>query len=426
MLDACRDNPFAEQLKRSIGLTRAASLNRGLARIDTPQGMIVAFSTQAQQTAEDGAGRNSSYTTAFLKYIEEPGEIGLLFRRISTDVYEATEHKQLPELSLSMIGEYYLRGEAAAQVVVLTPPPPPVTLPAPVQPTVAIVPNPQVIPEHKVGETFKDCDNCPEMVVVRAGEFTMGSPSDENGRLPNEDPQHEVRIATPFAVGKFEVTKDQFEAFVNESGYDAGSKCWTLENNKTAERAGRSFRNVGFKQTGSEPVACVNWYDAKAYAAWLAKKTGKDYRLLSEAEWEYAERAGSELRLVSAKSESDLCHYANGPDLAVKKVFKNWTVTNCSDGYVYTAPVGSFAPNDFGLYDMQGNVWEWVEDCVHDDYNGAPSDGSAWTSGGDCSKRMGRGAAWNTLPRDLRAAFRDNAPIDHRSNIIGLRVARAL
>ena len=196
VLDSCRDNPFAEQLKRSIGLTRAASLQRGLARIDTPQGMIVAFSTQAQQTAEDGAGRNSPYTAAFLKHIEEPGEIGLLFRRISTDVYEATGHKQLPELSLSMIGEYYLRGEPGGAGRSRYAPPP-VALPAPVQPTVAIVPNPQVIPEHKAGETFKDCENCPEMMVVPAGEFTMGSPSDENDREPNESPQHEVRIERP-------------------------------------------------------------------------------------------------------------------------------------------------------------------------------------------------------------------------------------
>jgi hypothetical protein len=184
VLDACRDNPFADQLKRSIGLTRAASVSRGLARVDTPEGMIVAFSTQAQRTADDGTGRNSPYTAAFLKHIEEPEEIGRVFRRISTDVYAATEHRQLPELSLSMIGEYYLRGEPAApspitpaQVAVAAPPP--VTSPTPVQPVVATIPNPGVTPEYKVGETFKDCDDCPEMVVVPAGEFTMGSPPDE-------------------------------------------------------------------------------------------------------------------------------------------------------------------------------------------------------------------------------------------------------
>jgi hypothetical protein len=311
VLDACRDNPFAEALKCSVGVTRAASVSRGLARIDTPEGMIVAFSTQAQRTADDGTGRNSPYTAAFLKHIEEPEEIGRVFRRISTDVYAATEHRQLPELSLSMIGEYYLRGEPAApspitpaQVAVAAPPP--VTSPTPVQPVVATIPNPGVTPEYKVGETFKDCDDCPEMVVVPAGEFTMGSPPDEKNHGA-EGPQHSVHIQAAFAVGKFEVTKDQFETFVNDSGHDAGASCYTIENNESEERAGCSFRNPGFKQGGNEPAECINWNDAKAYAAWLGEKTGKSYRLLSEAEWEYAARAGSQLRLVSAQSEDDLC-----------------------------------------------------------------------------------------------------------------------
>jgi formylglycine-generating enzyme required for sulfatase activity len=456
VLDACRDNPLAEDLKRSIGLTRAAGLQRGLARIDTPQGMIVAFSTQAQHTAEDGSGRNSPYTTAFLKHIEQPGEIGLLFRRISTDVYEATGHQQLPELSLSMIGEYYLRGEAAApsptpapvatapapspspaaspppapaqpstQVAVAVPPEP-VTPLQPVEPAVVTVPSPQVTPEHKPGETFKDCENCPEMVVVPAGEFTMGSPPSEKDRESEEGPQHDVSIPAPFAVGKFELTKDQFDAFVNDSGYGAGSKCWTYENGKFLERTGRSFRNPGFKQGGNEPVTCINWDDAKAYSAWLSKKTGKSYRLPSEAEWEYAARAGSQLRLVSAKSEGDLCHYGNGADLTAKKTFKDWPGANCSDSYVYTAPVGSFAANDFGLHDMQGNVFEWVEDCHHDSYNGAPSDGSAWVSGGDCSKRVLRGGSWDGYPRYLRPAFRFRNRAVNRYITFGFRLARTL
>jgi formylglycine-generating enzyme required for sulfatase activity len=120
-------------------------------------------------------------------------------------------------------------------------------------------------------------------------------------------PQHSVHIQAAFAVGKFEVTKDQFETFVNDSGHDAGASCYTIENNESEERAGRSFRNPGFKQGGNEPAECINWNDAKAYAAWLGEKTGKSYRLLSEAEWEYAARAGSQLRLVSAQSEDDLC-----------------------------------------------------------------------------------------------------------------------
>jgi formylglycine-generating enzyme required for sulfatase activity len=472
VLDACRDNPFADQLKRSIGLTRAASLQRGLARIDTPEGMIVAFSTQAQRTAEDGTGRNSPYTTAFLKHIEEPEEIGRVFRRISTDVYEATEHSQLPELALSMIGEYYLHGEpsgAPASPSQSSPPPPPVTNPAldawnaakatdnasvleafiakfgdsfyaelakaklaelqkkedETKVALALPPNLEPKPEHKVGETFRDCPNCPEMVVVPAGKFMMGSPNDEVGRFDNEGPQHEVRIAGAFAVGKFEVTRDEFEAFVNDSGYDAGSRCWTDENKKAGWRSGRSFLNPGYAQPGNGPAACINWNDAKAYAAWLAHKTGKGYRLLSEAEWEYAARAGSTLKFIKARTEDELCQYANGPDLTAKKTNRDWKVPNCTDGYVFAAPVGGYAPNDFGLYDMQGNLWEWVGDCFHNNYKGAPSDGSAWTSD-DCAKPVGRGAAWNNMPRSLRAAMRGSAPLKDRDSANGLRVARTL
>jgi hypothetical protein len=332
VLDACRDNPFAEELKRSIGFTRAASFQRGLAKIDTPEGMIVAFSTQAQRTADDGTGRNSPYTTAFLKHIEEQEEIGRVFRRISTDVYEATDHRQLPELSLSLIREYYLHGEASLpappsplqsatpdpalsawnaakdtesesvleafitkfgesfyaelakakladlkekKIAVVSPPEPQWNSPKPAQSEVAILPKPEMAPEHRLGETFKDCNECPVMVVVPAGAFIMGSPESEQDRGGNEGPQHLVTFAKLFAVGAFAVTFDEWDVCVANDGCN-----------------GYKPKDHGWGR-GSHPVINVSWNQAKAYVAWLSRKTGKPYRLLSEAEREYVTRAGT-------------------------------------------------------------------------------------------------------------------------------------
>jgi formylglycine-generating enzyme required for sulfatase activity len=240
----------------------------------------------------------------------------------------------------------------------------------------------------KPTDVFKECDKCPEMVVVPAGNFLMGSPDDENGRAKDEGPQHAVKIGKPFAVGKFHVTVDQFAAFVRATGHDAGSKCWTVEGGKEQERSGRSWRNPGFAQAGSHPAVCLSWNDAKAYVDWLAQKTGQPYRLLTEAEWEYAARARTTARQYSRYSfgndEKGLCHFANGADWKARDTIdgaKNWTTAPCDDGYAYTSPVGSFAPNGFGLYEMQGNAWQWTADCYHDSYDGAPLDGSAWTAG---------------------------------------------
>ena len=163
------------------------------------------------------------------------------------------------------------------------------------------------------GTTFRDCSECPEMVVVPAGEFIMGSPKDEEDRLSDEGPQHAVTIARPFAVGKFHVTVDQFAAFVADTGYDAGSECWTVEIGSGEFRRGRSWRNPGFVQAGSHPAVCISWEDAKAFVAWLSRKTGKGYRLLSEAEWEYVARAGTTTRYFFGNDEKDTAsvrHYA--------------------------------------------------------------------------------------------------------------------
>ena len=246
----------------------------------------------------------------------------------------------------------------------------------------------------KPGATFRECSKetfCPEMIVTPAGEFTMGSPATEQGRYPNEGPQHKVTIASPFAVSKFDVTFDDWDACVSVGG------CPEVDD-LTYGRA-------------TKPLINVTWAQAKQYAAWLAQMTGKPYRLLTEAEWEYAARAGA----TTAYSWGD---EIGGGHANCDGCGSKW------DG-METSPVGTFPPNAFGLYDMAGDVWQWVEDCRHGDYEGAPADGSEWT-GGDCAEHVVRGGSWLVKPQFLRPAIRGEFPVEDHNSDIGFRVARTL
>jgi formylglycine-generating enzyme required for sulfatase activity len=245
------------------------------------------------------------------------------------------------------------------------------------------------------GDHFKECDrDCPEMIVVPAGQFMMGSPVNEKGRLPNEGPQHLVTIARRFAVSKFLVTFDDWDACVLVSG---------------CPREGGANDNSWGR--GDRPVINVNWDDAQVYVQWLSKMTGKAYRLLSEAEWEYAARA----RTTTA--------FYWGDELGENNA--NCYTCRSKWSQLRTSPVGSFEPNAFGLYDMAGNVWQWVQDCYNQDYNGAPTDGFAWATG-DCARRVVRGASWGYYPVDPRSAYRFGDKMDDRNFTTGFRVARAL
>ncbi len=256
------------------------------------------------------------------------------------------------------------------------------------------------------GESFRDCPDCPEMVIVPSGSLLMGSPEGEEGRDSDEGPQHKVTIPKPFAVGRTHITRGQFAAFVKATGHktDGGCKAWTGSVWKADNNA--SWRSPGFDQDDSHPAVCINWDDAKAYVAWLAKTTGEPYRLLSEAEAEYAARGGTvaskQPRYFFGDHAKDLCRYANGADETGKMKFPGWTVAPCNDGYIFTAPAMSFKPNAFGLYDMHGNAWSWVEDCYHGSYADAPTDGSAWTTGG-CVYRVLRGGSWGNDPLEFSA-----------------------
>jgi formylglycine-generating enzyme len=263
------------------------------------------------------------------------------------------------------------------------------------------------------------------MLVIYSGRLAMGSPNSEKGRGDDEGPVHSVEISA-FAMGKTEITRGQFAEFVKKSGYITGDKCWTLENGTYEERKG-NWLEPGYPQDDKQPVACINWNDAKAYAKWLSRKTGKKYRLPTEAEWEYAARGNTSTARYWGDNPNEACAYANAADKTAQAQIKgatSWSVHNCTDGFAYTAPVGSFKPNAFGLNDMLGNVWEWTEDSNHDSYKGAPADGRAWQGGG--AKHMLRGGSWNNSPSDVRAAIRYGNKPEIRFSSFGFRLARSL
>ncbi len=280
--------------------------------------------------------------------------------------------------------------------------------------------------QPRPGEVFRDCNDCPEMVVIPAGDFNMGSPSTESGHFDDEGPQHRVSVMS-FAAGKFEVTRGQFAAFVNSTGHNAGNECRMFEGGKWEKRSARNWQNPDYSQADNHPVVCVSWDDAKAYTAWLSRKTKHSYRLLSEAEWEYAARAGTSTSRYWGDSPDAACTYANLMDVTGMSQVPGVTgeIHNCSDGNSHTAGVGSYTPNAFGLYDMTGNVWEWTEDCINDGYSGAPSDGSAWTTG-DCERRVLRGASWLSNPERARSAVRIGVVDSVRDGHFGFRLARTL
>jgi formylglycine-generating enzyme required for sulfatase activity len=457
ILDACRNNPFGGRGLRSAG--------SGLAQMQAPQGTLISFATQPGNVALDGAGANSPYTKALTEAIRKPGlDIFRTFNEVGLAVASATNGSQQPWVSLSPIkGDFYFAGlPAGTQPPPPAPPPalaaddvfwlairdsklaalfeeflskfpnspraseararleelkkvavvvPPVVPPAPpsvVKPAVGIYPQAaaglQPLPAEreralKPKDTFKECDDCPEMVLVPAGAFTMGSPAGEAERFTNEGPQHRVSFARPFAAAKYAVTFDEWEACLRDggcNGYRPDDEGW-----------GR----------GNRPAINLNFDDAKAYVAWLLKKTGKGYRLLSEAEHEYVTRAGTATPFWWGRSISTdqanyngTTTYGGGPKGPFRKK---------------TEPVDSFAPNPWGLYQVHGNVYTWTEDCWNDSYRGAPANGAAWLSG-DCSKRILRGGAYNYFARILRAAFRGPVEAHERNSHFGIRVARTM
>jgi formylglycine-generating enzyme required for sulfatase activity len=430
-LDACRDNPLSRNLAQNLG-TRSADVGKGLAQIEAGSGTLISFSTHPGALALDGGGRNSPYAGSLIKHLSAShDDLNSVLISVRNDVMSATKDAQVPWEHSALRGRLYFNptsptekgatvlaseaGEAwaaaertnsiaafeayaarykdsyyadlaRARIEVLKKEQPDAS-----GQRVAMLQKDDA--KARTGSTqgaaaFRDCPDCPEMVAVPAGEFLMGS-NDGGG---NEKPLHKVTIAKPLAVGKFEVTFAEWDACVAAGG---------CQNSPPDQGWGR----------GRQPVLNVSWDDiTKDYLPWLSKVTGKTYRLLTEAEWEYAARAGLH------------ASYAWGNELGQNRA----NCKGCGSQWdaKQTAPVGSFAPNAFGLHDTHGNVWEWVQDCYKNTYAGAPVDGQA-VDGANCS-RTRRGGAWNGAASDLRLAGRLGTQVGSRWNNLGFRVARAM
>ena len=591
ILDACRNNPLAGELARTLGLSRTAVSSRGLARVDTAGGTLIAYATEPGAVAADGTGDHSPYTAALLEHLEMPGlSVQDLFTQVTATVLASTGERQKPwtHSSLSKIVRLVPGGDSEATAAAPAPAQASesvserltaeqlaaervfwesvkdstnpadlqayldrypggaygvlarnrlkalqgVAAPAAAEETAKLVEaaldlgirerrliqlglaaegfdpgdadglfggktrgaigrwqssRGEEATEHldvesakllmasgrkrqaqeqagarqaaaaerlrgeqearervqreaqerarreaaaerrrramEPGRRFRDCDGCPEMVVVPSGSFMMGSPPGEEERDDDEGPQHRVQIAEPFAVGVHEVTRGEFARFVRETNRSVGNSCrvWNGGQKKWVERSGLNWRNPGFAQTDRHPVVCVSWDDVQSYVGWLSRETGEGYRLLSESEWEYAARGGTRTARYWGERESGQCRYGNGADASTTF---DWRVS-CSDGHAWTSPVGTYTGNGFGLHDVLGNVWEWVQDCWNEDYAGAPADGRAWERG-DCSRRVVRGGSWYVKPRHLRSANRVRRTSGNRYNYLGFRIVRTL
>ncbi len=303
--------------------------------------------------------------------------------------------------------------------------------------------------------TFKDCDHCPEMVVIPAGSFMMGAgPGDakvayDQYDIPSELPRHQVKIGYEFAIGKFEVTVDEFAAFVSDTGIKTGGNCMIRETdtgpqkgryigtlNPTLDTGGGvdavgisdgTFAQPGEKVTEREPATCISRNEAEAFLGWLSAKTGRHYRLPTEAEWEYATRAGTDTAFFWGNSDKLTCRYANFADSG--SYYFQGMAGPCREKIrpLWSAPAGSYAANPWGIYDTSGNVQEMLEDCWHDTYDGAPADGSPWQKA-DCHVYVARGGDYELVAENMRSADRlfygDGK--DDRANFIGFRVAVTL
>jgi formylglycine-generating enzyme required for sulfatase activity len=277
--------------------------------------------------------------------------------------------------------------------------------------------------------------------LVPAGEFMMGSPREEQGRGNDEGPPHRVRITKPFYIGAYEVTLGQFRAFVDATNYktdaekdDKGGWGYTGNDAKPFRQNPRyTWRSTGFEQSDRHPAVNISWNDAIAFTQWLSKKESKKYRLPTEAEWEYACRAGASTRFFHGNDDAGIARFGNVSDQATTRKFAEWLKVDevdrakfgdpkHNDGHVFTAPVGSFLPNAFGLYDMHGNVWEWCSDWdAKDYYQSSPVDDPPGPTSG--TSRIRRGGSWLHAADFARSARRRRYLPEGRNSPIGFRVA---
>lgn len=292
---------------------------------------------------------------------------------------------------------------------------------------------------------LRDCADCPPLVVIAPGSFTMGADEAEAKRynLPEfwgvrERPKHRVVIAQAFALGQSEITRAAFTAFVRDTGYAPASGCWHFVGSEWEWDEKRSWENPGFAQGEDHPVTCINWHDANAFITWLSRKTGKAYRLPSEAEWEYAARAGTQTAFWFGNDENEVCAHMNLGDLDTRdatdwagkkikyQVMDDWKGQPCRDGFPFMAPVEAKPANPFGLFGMGGNGNEWVADCWHETYADTPGEQAPRVIGGDCGLRAMRGQGWTGGAAGTRSAFRLKMNATDRRFTFAFRIARDL
>lgn len=280
----------------------------------------------------------------------------------------------------------------------------------------------------------KDCADCPAMIRIPAGNATFGSVAGALYSRPDELPRRTLRIAKPFAVSRYEITRGEYDAFVRAANYPVGGDCLT-DRRKLGDwqyDAATTYRDPGFEQADDHPVACVSFEDAQAYVAWLNSVTAGGYRLLTELEWEYVAAANAPTLFPWGDEKIDGCRYANGFDDAAWVKYAGMNTAGyplfdplpCRDGWLNTNPVGALAPNKFGVYDMIGNVSEWVADCYATSHEKLTPAGMAEAPDGPCAKRVAKGGSWGTLAHNLRTAERFPYAATHRDDSIGIRVAR--
>jgi formylglycine-generating enzyme required for sulfatase activity len=364
IIDGSRRNPLERNFRPSAA---------GLAALDLPDGTLAMYSAATGKVVPDGTGENSLFITELIKELRVPNLTAEeVFNLTRIGVSHATNNEQIPWVASSLVEEFSF---GPTQPIAPTSS----QTAAPSSPTSS-----PVSAGYHPGDFFRDCKECGEMVVVPPGTFEMGSGADM------ESPIHRVTIAKPFAIGRYEVTFQEWDFCVAAGGckYSPSDQSW-----------GR----------GDRPVINLSWLDAKEFVKWLSQKTGQSYRLPSEAEWEYAARAGTSTP------------YWWGREIGTRQA----NCRECGGGGAQTSPVGSFKSNAFGLFDTAGNVAEWVEDCWNDNYRNAPRDGSAWTTG-QCQLRGLRGGSFDSQAKYLRSQARFRYDFDVRYLANGFRVVREL
>jgi len=336
ILDASRESPYPR-----FG-------SRGLASLSPPTGFFIAYPTDTNKTVgEEQGAENSLYIRELIKVLKKAKQNHTRIEDVLMEVSKAAEQKsrqqQVPWHNGSAKKHFCFGGCKARRK-----------------------PPAKKVKSKFFRDRLKNGSLGPQMVWIPAGSFRMGDIY--GGGENDEKPVHRVSI-NRFAMSRTEVTVGEFRRFVNATGYktdaEKGGSCWTVSQNE-----GANWRSPRFSQSDKHPVTCVSWNDGVAYAEWLSQQTGQQYRLPTEAEWEYAARAGTETARYWGNDPDKACGYANVADKTAKQEYSNWSIHNCTDGYAQTAPVGQFKPNKFGLYDMLGNLWEWTCSEYENKYGG--------------------------------------------------------